>query len=70
MKSGKIKEVYDEGTFGKLVDNRTGTLNNFYNPKLSEVFVGDEYEYDELVQNLRGGEDVHVNVLIRKKPTL
>ncbi len=70
MKSGKIKEVYDEGTFGKLIDNRTGALNNFYNPKLSDVFVGDEYVYDEFTEQLRGGDDVKVNILIRKKPTL
>ena len=69
MKSGKIKEIYSEGTFGKLLEDRTGNLNDFYNPNLTGVRTGEEYEYDEIIQNLRGGGDVQVNVLVRKKPT-
>tara|TARA_B100002052_G_C15336520_1_gene356400 strand:- start:76 stop:288 length:213 start_codon:yes stop_codon:yes gene_type:complete len=70
MKSGKIKEVYNKGKFGTLQDLRTGILNDFYNPNLSGVESGEQYEYDELIQRLRGGEDVHVNVLVKKVPTI
>lgn len=70
MKTGIIKEVNDTGSAGKIQELNTNDVLKFTNPSnLRNIALGDQYEFDQVTETLRGN-DVTVNALIRKRPTL
>ena len=70
MKTGIIKEVNDTGSAGKIQELNTNDVLKFTNPSnLRNIALGDQYEFDQVTETLRGN-DLTVNALIRKRPTL
>ena len=70
MKTGIIKEVNDTGSAGKIQELISNDVLKFTNPSnLRNIALGDQYEFDQVTQTLRGGDETS-NTLIRKKPTL
>lgn len=70
MKTGIIKEVNDTGSAGKIQELNSNDVLKFTNPsKLRNISIGEQYEFDQVTETLRGN-DVTVNALIRKRPTL
>ena len=70
MKTGIIKEVNDTGSAGKIQELNTNDVLKFTNPSnLRDISIGEQYEFDQVTETLRGN-DLTVNALIRKRPTL
>ena len=70
MKTGIIKEVNDTGSAGKIQELNSNDVLKFTNPSnLRNISIGEQYEFDQVTETLRGNE-VTVNALIRKRPTL
>ena len=70
MKTGIIKEVNDTGSAGKIQELNTNDVLKFTNPsKLRNISIGDQYEFDQVTETLRGNE-VTSNALVRKRPTI
>jgi len=68
MKSGIIREIADDGKSGTLKENRTNASLKFYNPEITGINLGDHYEFEDVIQQTRGGE-VTANILTKKIPT-
>lgn len=68
MKSGIIREIADDGKSGYLKEDRTNATLKFYNPEITGVNQGDHYEFEDVVQNNRGGE-ITSHIITRKIPT-
>ena len=68
MKSGIIREIANDGKSGTLKENRTNASLKFYNPEITGVIQGDSYEFEDVIQDTRGG-DVTINIITRKIPT-
>jgi len=70
MKTGIIKEVNDTGSAGKIQELNSNDVLKFTNPsKLRNISIGDQYEFDQVTETLRGNE-VTSNALVRKRPTI
>ena len=70
MKTGIIKEVNDTGSAGKIQELNSNDVLKFTNPsKLRNISIGEQYEFDQVTETLRGNE-VTANCLIRKRPTI
>lgn len=69
MKTGIIKEVNDTGSAGKIQELNSNDVLKFTNPsKLRNISIGEQYEFDQVTETLRGNE-VTANCLVRKRPT-
>ena len=68
MKSGIIREIADDGKSGYLKEDRTNATLKFYNPEITGVNQGDHFEFQDVIQQTRGGE-VTTNIITKKIPT-
>ena len=68
MKSGIIREIADDGKSGYLKEDRTNATLKFYNPEINGLNQGEHYEFEDVIQDTRGG-DVTINIITRKIPT-
>jgi|GEM_PF-6290363 len=68
MKSGIIREIANDGKSGTLKEDRTNASLKFYNPEITGVNLGDHYEFEDVIQETRGGE-VRANIITKKIPT-
>ena len=70
MKTGTIKEVNNNGASGKIEELISNDVLKFTNPSnLRNIALGDQYEFDQVTETLRGNE-VTSHALIRKRPTI
>ena len=70
MKTGIITEVRNNGDSGKIQELVSSDVLKFTNPSnLRNIALGDQYEFDQVTDALRGNE-VTSYTLIRKRPTI
>jgi hypothetical protein len=68
MKSGIIREIANDGKSGTLKENRTNASLKFYNPEITGVNQGDQYEFEDVIQDTREGS-VTAHIITKKIPT-
>ena len=57
MKTGIIKEVNDTGSAGKIQELNSNDVLKFTNPSnLRNISIGEQYEFDQVTETLRGNE--------------